>query len=70
MYCGLTYSPSISVTAFIGGNINNISIGYSYEFYTRTVALSNGSHGLFVSYQTDVNLKKRSRNKHKSVRFL
>ncbi len=35
-----------------------------------TAAFKNGSHGLFVSYQTDINLQKKGRNKHKSVRFL
>lgn len=54
----------------IGGTFHGINLGYSYEMYTGTAAFKNGSHGLFVSYQTDINLQKKGRNKHKSVRFL
>lgn len=70
MYAGVTYSPTNSVTAIIGGSFHGINIGYSYEMYTSAINPGNGSHGLFVSYQTDINLQKKGRNKHKSVRFL
>ncbi len=70
MYAGVTYSPTNSVTAVIGGSFHGINIGYSYEMYTSAINPGNGSHGLFVGYQTDINLQKKGRNKHKSVRFL
>lgn len=70
LYGGVSCSPTNSVTAFIGGTFHGINVGYSYEMYTGTTAFKNGSHGLFVSYQTDINLQKKGRNKHKSVRFL
>lgn len=70
MYGGISYSPTNSVTGFIGGSFHGINIGYSYEMYTGTADVGNGSHELFVSYQTDINLQKKGRNKHKSVRFL
>ena len=70
LYGGVSYSPTNSLTAFIGGTFHGINVGYSYEMYTGTTAFKNGSHGLFVSYQTDINLQKKGRNKHKSVRFL
>ena len=70
LYGGVSYSPTNSVTAFVGGTFHGINVGYSYEMYTGTTAFKNGSHGLFVSYQTDINLQKKGRNKHKSVRFL
>jgi len=38
--------------------------------YTGSADFVNGSHELIVSYQTDINLQKKGRNKHKSVRFL
>ena len=70
LYGGVSCSPTNSVTAFIGGTFHGINVGYSYEMYTGATAFKNGSHGLFVSYQTDINLQKKGRNKHKSVRFL
>ena len=70
LYGGVTYSPTNSVTAVVGGSFHGIVLGYSYEMYTSAINPGNGSHGLFVGYQTDINLQKKGRNMHKSVRFL
>ena len=70
MYAGLSYSPTNSVTLMIGGDFHGIHLGYSYEVYTSAISLGNGSHELFVGYQTDLNLIKKGRNMHKSVRIL
>lgn len=70
MYAGLSYSPANSVTILLGGVFRGISLGYSYEVYTSAISFGNGSHELFVGYQTDLNLNKKGRNLHKSVRIL
>ena len=70
MYAGLSYSPTNSVTIQIGGDIRGVRVGYSYEVYTSAMSIGNGSHELFVGYQTELNLYKKGRNLHKSVRFL
>ncbi len=70
LYGGVFYSPTNSVTVHIGGSFHGINLGYSYEIYTSKISVGNGSHELFVSYQTDINLHKKGRNKHKSVRYL
>ncbi len=70
LYCGLSYSPTNSVTALVGGSFHGVNVGYSYEMFTGAISPGNGSHELFVGYQTDINLVKKSRNKHKSVRIL
>ena len=70
MYAGLSYSPTNSVTVQIGGDIKGIRVGYSYEVYTSAISIGNGSHELFVGYQTELNLYKKGRNLHKSVRYL
>ena len=70
MYAGLGYSPTNSVTVMLGGLFQGIMLGYSYEIYTSAINLGNGSHELFVGYQTDVNLFKKGRNRHQSVRIL
>lgn len=70
LYLGVGYSPTNSVTLYLGGNFHGVSLGYSYEAYTNGVKLGNGSHELKVGYQTDLNLFKKGRNKHQSVRIL
>lgn len=70
LYAGVGYSPTNSVTAMIGGSLHGIYLGYSYEMYTSAIGIGHGSHELFVKYQTDINLQKKGRNKHQSVRFL
>ena len=70
LYGGVSYSPTNSVTALIGGNFHGVHIGYSYEVYTSAISFGNGSHELFVGYQTDIDLLKKGRNMHKSVRHL
>ena len=70
LYGGISYSPTNSVTGLIGGRFHGVVLGYSYEFYTSAISPGNGSHELFVGYQTDINLVKKGRNKHKSVRIL
>lgn len=70
MYGGISYSPTNSVTVMFGGNFHGVHIGYSYEVYTSAISIGNGSHELILGYQTDINLFKKGRNKHKSVRIL
>lgn len=69
-YGGLSYSPTNSVTVLFGMNIKGINVGYSYEAYTNGLSLGNGSHELYVGYQMDLNLVKKGKNLHKSVRIL
>ena len=69
-YAGAGYSPTNSVTALIGGYFHGVTLGYSYEIYTKALKLGNGSHELFVGYQTDLDFQKKGRNRHQSVRIL
>ena len=69
-YLGATYSPGTSVSVLAGGKVKGVLIGYAYEFYTNGVGALNGSHDLMVSWQTDVDLFKKGKNVHKSVRYL
>lgn len=70
MYVGASYSPTNSVTLLVGGDFHGIHVGYSYEVYTSAISIVNGSHELFVGYQMDLNLTKKGKNRHKSVRYL
>lgn len=70
MYGGIGYSPTHSFTVMVGGHFHGIMLGYSYEVYTSAISPGNGSHELFIGYQHDINLVKKGRNLHKSVRIL
>lgn len=69
-YAGLTYSPATSVTVQVGGVFKGVKLGYSYEIYTSAMSVGNGSHEIFAGYQMDIDLRKKGRNLHKSVRIL
>jgi type IX secretion system PorP/SprF family membrane protein len=70
MYAGVSYSPTNSVTVLLGGNFHGIMLGYSYEMYTSAINPGNGSHEIFLGYQVDINLTKKGKNRHQSVRIL
>lgn len=70
LYAGFAYSPTNSVTALVGGNFHGVTLGYSYEVYTKALKIGNGSHELFVGYQMELDLSKKGRNRHQSVRIL
>jgi type IX secretion system PorP/SprF family membrane protein len=69
-YVGLTYSPMTSVAILLGGEINSVTFGYAYEIFTSGVGLIHGSHDLYVGYVMDLDLFKKGKNKHKSIRIL
>ena len=69
-YAGLTYSPMTSVAILLGGEINSVSFGYAYELFTSGVGLIHGSHDLYIGYVMDLDLFKKGKNKHKSIRIL
>lgn len=69
-YGGVGYSPNTSVTLLIGGVFHGISLGYSYQLYTGGLGAIRGSHEAVLSYQTDLDMFKKGRNKHQSVRWL
>ena len=70
LYGGVMYSPMNSVGLLIGYNFHGINIGYSYEAYTGGIGIQNGTHEIMIGYQTDLNLGKKGKNLHKSVRLL
>ena len=67
---GVGYSPNKSVTFLVGGMFHGVNLGYSYQMYTSGVGVIRGSHELVVGYLTDLDLFKKGRNKHQSVRWL
>ena len=70
MYAGLAYSPANSVTLLLGGRVHGVMLGYSYECYTSAINPGNGSHEIFLGYQIDLNMTKKGKNRHQTVRTL
>lgn len=70
LYAGLGYSPQHSVTAFVGGRFHGVDLGYSYEAFTSGLGLGAGQHEITLGYRLDLNLTKKGKNLHKSVRWL
>ncbi len=70
MYLGVAYSPTISASLLIGGDFHGIQLGYCYECYTSGIGALQGTHELSLGYTTDLNLFKKGRNRHQSVRIL
>lgn len=70
MYGGLSYSPTVSVALLVGTVFHGVKIGYSYEMYTGGIGALNGTHEIVVGYQMDMNMFKKGKNLHKSIRIL
>lgn len=70
LFGGLSYSPSTSGAIVLGGSFHGIVLSYSYEAFTSGVGFGNGNHEVILSYQTTLNIYKKGRNRHKSVRLL
>ena len=70
MYAGLNYSPMVSVALLLGITYQGVNVGYSYEMYTGAIAVQNGTHEIHISYLMELNLTKRGKNRHQSVRWL
>lgn len=67
---GISYSPATSVTFFLGGQVKQVTLGYSYEMYTNGAGWLTGSHDLVIGYRMDVDFFSKGKNVHKSVRYL
>lgn len=70
IYAGLSYSPQNSVTGFVGGMFHGVDISYSYEANTSGMGIGAGQHEITLGYRLDLNLGKKGKNIHRSVRYL
>lgn len=70
LFGGASYSPEHSVALFVGGKFKGVVLSYSYEAYTTGVGIEHGAHEIIMSYEMELNLYKKGKNLHKSVRLL
>ena len=66
----VAYMDSLGLFRHGGGLFHGVNLSYSYEAYTSMPDLKSGAHEIIIKYQMDLNLYKKGRNRHKSVRFL
>ncbi len=69
-YGGLGYCPATSVSLIFGAHLKDLVLGYVYEMYTTKVGAISGNHDIVLSYSFEMNFKKKSKNKHQSIRVL
>ncbi len=67
---GITYSPTTSVTFILGVEMMNITASYGYELFTSGIGAENGNHDIFIGYKIDLEIFKKGKNKHNSIRIL
>lgn len=70
LYGGMSYSPQHSVTLFVGGRFKGVDLSYSYEANTEGMGMESGHHEVTLGYRLDLDLSKKGKNLHKSVRWL
>ena len=70
LYGGASYAPQHAVTLFVGGRFHGVDLSYSYEANTSGMGLESGNHEITLCYRMDLNLGKKGKNLHKSVRYL
>ncbi len=70
IFGGINYAPQRSVGLFVGGTLQGIDISYGYEANTSGLGLRAGQHEIVIAYRLPIDLGKKQRNLHKSVRWL
>lgn len=68
--CAAGYTPNRAVMLQVGGMLHGVKLSYAYEANVAGMGMSSGNHELCVSYRMEIDLGKKGKNKHQSVRFL
>lgn len=68
---GLSYRWKDAIIVMVGANIKSFKIGYSYDWSVSPIIKANsGSHEVFIGYDLKIDMSKKNKNKHKSIRIL
>jgi type IX secretion system PorP/SprF family membrane protein len=69
---GLSWRKGESMILMLGGKFKILEVGYAYDVpvFSNIIRVSSGSHELFVKYSMDMDFRKQTKSKHKSVRIL
>ncbi len=68
---GVGYRHNDAVSAMIGVDIKNFTVGYAYDYPISALSrVTHGSHELFVSYNVKLDMGPKNRNSHRSIRWM
>lgn len=68
---GLSWRKDDGFVFLLGFKYKGIDAGYAYDLSTSAISkVSSGSHEIFLRYAIPMNLDKKDKNSHKSVRIL
>ena len=68
---GLTYRPGDAVVVMLGMHLKTLTVGYAYDIGISPLAnAAGGSHEIMVSYTLKLDLDKKVKHRHKSIRIL
>ncbi len=70
LFVGANFAPGRSAGLFVGGTFRGVDLCYGYEANTSGLGIGAGQHELTIAYKMDLDLGKKGRNLHKSVRWL
>ncbi len=68
---GVSFRPSDAIVLMVGANIGSAIFGYSYDIgLSRFGMASGGSHEIMAGWTMPIELDKKTRHGHKSIRIL
>jgi type IX secretion system PorP/SprF family membrane protein len=69
---GLSWRKDESMILMLGGQFKMVEVGYAYDVpvFSDLIKVTSGSHEIYIKYVMDMNFKKGTKSKHKSVRIL
>lgn len=68
---GLTYRPGDAVVIMLGADIKTVRFGYAYDVGISPLAkAAGGSHEILATYTLNLDLDKKKKHPHKSIRIL
>lgn len=68
---GITFRPKDAVVLMVGAQVKAVGLGYAYDVGLSPLAsASGGSHELLATYTLRLELNKKAKHRHKSIRIL
>lgn len=68
---GVSYRPSDAVVLMVGADIGSVRLGYAYDIgISRFGMASGGSHEILAGWTMPIELEKKNKHGHKSIRIL
>lgn len=71
LWGGISYRHGDAVVLMVGANVNSVRLGYAYDIGISPLAkAAHGSHEIMATYTLQIDLGKKAKHRHKSIRIL